>query len=82
MVQSTTLEELLPSLGVSQVDWMKVDVEGAETKVLQGGRRFLEEAKHLKIIIESSDNKAMEYLSKFGFQTEYLGEIYYFATKP
>jgi FkbM family methyltransferase len=80
-VRTMTLDELLLSLSINQVDWMKIDVEGAELKVLEGGRRFLENVKNLKIIVESSDSQAMEYLKNLGFRTEHLGEIYYLAVK-
>ena len=81
VVRTATLDELLSACGVSEVDWIKIDVEGAETKVLQGGRCLLQNSKNLKVIVESSNNQAMEYLKQFGFRTEYLGEIYYFASK-
>jgi FkbM family methyltransferase len=45
-----TLDELLLSLGINLVDWMKIDVEGAELKVLKGGRYFLQNAKNLKLL--------------------------------
>ena len=81
MVQVTTLDELLFSLGIVQVDWVKIDVEGEEIKVLNGGSRFLENAKDLKIIVESSGKQAVGNLERFGFRVEHLGEIYYFAEK-
>ena len=81
VVRAMTLDELLRSCGISQVDWIKIDVEGAETKVLQGGRCLLENSKNLKIIVESSNNQAIEYLKQFDFKTTHLGEIYYFASK-
>lgn len=80
-IRTMTLDELLQGSGVTRVDWMKIDVEGAELKVLEGGKRFLQNAKNLKIIVESSDSQAMAYLKNLGFQTRRLGEIYYFATK-
>ena len=80
-VRAMTLDELLRSVGVDQVNWIKLDVEGAETKVLHGGKSLLERAKNLHIIVESDSDQAMEYLKRFSFKTRYLGEIYYFAEK-
>ena len=80
-VKIMTLDELLTNLNIEKVDWIKIDVEGAELQVLMGGVRLLENSRKLKIIIESSDNQAMAYLKKLGFKTEHLGEIYYFAFK-
>ncbi len=81
MVKTLTLDELLDSLGVDQVNWIKLDVEGAEIRVLRGGEKMLRRAKNLHIIVESSNAEAMDYLRQFGFKTRYLGEIYYFAEK-
>jgi len=81
VVKTLTLDELLDSLGIDQVNWIKLDVEGAETKVLRGAKRLLARAKNLHIIVESSSTEAMDYLKQFGFKTRYLGEIYYFAEK-
>jgi len=38
-------------------------------------------AKNLHIIVESSSTEAMDYLKQFGFKTQYLSKIYYFAEK-
>jgi FkbM family methyltransferase len=80
-VNAVTLDEILRSYGINDVNWIKIDVEGAELKVLEGGRRFLQNANKLKIIVESSNNQSIEYLTELGFQTEHLGEIYYLAIK-
>ncbi len=80
-VQVVTLDGLLESVGVDQVNWIKLDVEGAETKVLHGAKSLLTRAKNLHIIVESDSDQAMQYLKGFGFKTCYLGEIYYYAEK-
>lgn len=80
-VNAMTLDDLLQSYGVDQANWIKLDVEGAEIRVLQGGKDMLANAKNLHIIVESSTNQAMEYLRGFDFKTCYLGEIYYLAEK-
>jgi FkbM family methyltransferase len=81
VVKTLTLDELLDMLGVEQVNWIKLDVEGAETKVLRGAEKLLRRAKNLHIIVESDSTQAMDYLAGFGFKTRYLGEIYYYAEK-
>jgi FkbM family methyltransferase len=40
-VQTITLDDYVPAQGLSKVDVMKMDVEGAETLALRGGRRLL-----------------------------------------
>jgi FkbM family methyltransferase len=37
----TTLDELTSRLGTARLDWVKIDVEGAELGVLQGGQETL-----------------------------------------
>ena len=39
------LDDLLKELNMTHVDWMKIDVEGAELAVLKGGERTLKEKK-------------------------------------
>lgn len=80
-VKTVTLDDLLEFAGVKHVDWIKLDVEGAETSILRGGRNMLVNAKNLKVIIESSSDDAIKYLKTLGYKTKYLGEIYYFAEK-
>lgn len=78
-VEVVTLDKLLQDLGIDKVDWIKVDVEGAELMVLGGGERILRTTSNLKIIIETSDHKTLDYLAKLGFQIEKLIAPYYFA---
>jgi FkbM family methyltransferase len=80
-VKTLTLDRLLAENGVDQINWVKLDVEGAETRVLRGGQAALRNAKDLAVIVESSSTEAMEYLRSLGFKTSFLGEIYYFAKK-
>ena len=46
----STLDELAVLYGIDRLDWVKVDVEGAELGVLCGGRRTLE--KHPGLLVE------------------------------
>lgn len=80
-IKSVTLDELLENLGIKNVEWIKIDVEGAELDVLQGGESFLQNSKNLKIIIEVSSSKTLEYLQKKGFQVKQLSSSYYFVFK-
>jgi FkbM family methyltransferase len=40
-VKSMTLDELVSEMNIQRIDWLKVDVEGHEVHVLNGGRRAL-----------------------------------------
>jgi len=67
-VEAIMLDELLDRMGVSQVNVMKIDVEGAEPMVFEGMKKTIENNSGLKIIIEYSPHL---YADARGF-TEYL----------
>jgi FkbM family methyltransferase len=50
-VQAKTVDDLLKELDVDWVDWMKIDVEGAEADVLEGANRTIAKCKP-KIVLE------------------------------
>jgi FkbM family methyltransferase len=60
-VPCKTLDNVLKELSISKVDWIKIDVEGAELMVLEGSQETLAQNKNLKIILEvtSSNEKAV-----------------------
>ena len=49
--KSETLDNIVRSRGVDRMDWLKIDVEGAEMEVLMGGRESIERLKP-EIIVE------------------------------
>jgi FkbM family methyltransferase len=52
IVKQVTLDSLLSRLGISYVDLVKIDVEGAEVKVIKGALRYLNEGRILRIVAE------------------------------
>ena len=62
--RSTTLDSYCASNDIHQIDLLKIDVEGAEMKVLQGSRGILSAAIKPAILIESHPRTA----SAFGYQ--------------
>jgi len=70
------LDTLLEKLGIKDVDWIKIDVEGADLAVLRGAKHLLQNSQKVKIIIEVSANETLEYLEKKGFQVKRLGSCY------
>jgi hypothetical protein len=40
-VNGVTVDGLVQGLGLARLDWMKIDVEGAECEVLEGARQVL-----------------------------------------
>jgi FkbM family methyltransferase len=51
-VEADTLDNLLKSRGINQVDWIKIDVEGAEYEVLKGATEILSANKSISILVE------------------------------
>lgn len=75
-VQARTLDAILAAAKVSKVDVMKIDVEGAELKVLKSGRRTLA-SHHPVLLIEleeqlldsmgTSSNEVKEFLRFYNY---------------
>lgn len=74
VVPCVTLDGLLEKLGVRKVDWVKVDVEGAELNVLKGMSTLLRSNHQLNLIMELHYNnaKTISYLESFGFNVKVL----------
>ena len=53
-VNADTLDNILDSSGVKQdnVNWIKIDVEGAELEVLKGATNVLAKSKDIALLIE------------------------------
>jgi FkbM family methyltransferase len=51
-VEADTLDNLLRSAAITTVDWMKIDVEGAEYEVLKGAKEILSANKQISILVE------------------------------
>ena len=65
-VKCTTLDKLLQNEGIPRVDLVKVDVEGAELRVLKGMRKTLQEMDSLHIICDVHENK----FTAFGYSVD------------
>ena len=60
IVQLNTLDNLLiKEYGISEVNWMKIDVEGAELEVLKGAHNILSNSKRIKLLIEIHDTNKL-----------------------
>ncbi|HEX2231199.1 MAG TPA: FkbM family methyltransferase, partial [Nitrososphaeraceae archaeon] len=51
-VEADTLDNLLKVRGISQANWIKIDVEGAEYEVLKGAKEILSASKDISILVE------------------------------
>lgn len=54
-VNASTLDSILDANGLRKVDWIKIDVEGAEFEVLKGSVNTLANNKDLALLIEVHD---------------------------
>jgi len=86
-IETITLDEFLTSEGVSRVDFIKMDVEGAELLALQGMDKTIKRNENIKMIIEffpllldkmeSSPREFLRMLSeKYGFQLYEIADDY------
>lgn len=51
-VNADTLDNLLKSIGIECVDWIKIDVEGAEFEVLKGACNVISKSEGIAILLE------------------------------
>jgi len=78
------LDDVLTARGVSRVDFIKLDVEGAELSVLQGAREMLLRSPRPVVLVEVQDLRTQPW----GYHAReiilYLSELGYrwFAPKP
>lgn len=48
-VYCTTLDNIIKRIGISKVDFIKMDIEGAELEVLEGSKKTLQNTSHIAI---------------------------------
>ena len=51
-VEANTLDDILESINITEVNWIKIDVEGAELEVLKGAVNTLSSNKNISLVIE------------------------------
>ncbi len=76
-VNANTLDHLLQLKGIRQeeVNWIKIDVEGAEFEVLKGASNVLSKSKDIALLIEihglDNHRPILEFLSSYNFKIEF-----------
>ena len=75
-VNASTLDYLLfELLKITKVDWIKIDVEGAEYEVIKGACKILSNSNDIRLLIEIHSQKnynlVIESLVSCGFKVEY-----------
>lgn len=72
-VKTLTLDKLVEKIGLKKIDLIKIDTEGAEVKILQGGTKTLKKYKP-KLIIEmqsqKNTNDAIDILKSLNYDLE------------
>jgi len=86
-VQANTLDYLLLSNGIKheQVNWIKIDVEGAEFDVLKGAKNILSKSNNISLLIEIHNltlhnttlyEPIKEFLHSYNFKIEFENIVY------
>jgi FkbM family methyltransferase len=80
-INANTLDRLVEENGIKHVDvnWIKIDVEGAELEVLKGATNILSKSKDISLLIEihhiSHDvtlyNPILDFLSVYNFKVDF-----------
>ena len=87
-VQADTLDNIVSELGVDKVDFIKIDVEGAELEVLEGAERVLKNAKRVAVAAYHARGEKQTWpevkrvLEQKGFKTEITSQKIVRAWKP
>jgi len=80
MVQCITIDDIIDGLDLKRVNWIKIDVEGAEVDVLKGAERALSMTHNM--IIEVRPKNVISVLPTLkgkGFAIRKLGRGYFYA---
>lgn len=74
-VSADTLDNLLSQARIKEVNWIKIDVEGAEYEVLKGATQILSASKSISILVEvhgkDTYEPVMELLRSNNFKVEF-----------
>ena len=73
-VDVTTLDALVAKLSLDRVDYIKIDVEGAEMDVLKGGTNVLCKFRPKLLIETQSLDELKNYLSKFNYKVKIVAK--------
>lgn len=83
-VPSIVIDKFLANLGVHRVDYVKIDVQGAERAVLEGMQRTIEANPRMQIVAEyapggirtagGEPSEFLDYIRRFGFRIMDLPE--------
>ena len=74
-VNGNTLDNILNQIGLTKVNWMKIDVDGAELEVLKGSSNTLSKKEDLMLLIETHGehlhHEVIQILDSFNFMVQF-----------
>ena len=77
-VTAKTLDSIATLLPIKRIDWIKIDVEGAELEVLEGAARILSKNAPIRLLIEVHHvqgkdlySEILKFLEQFGFHLRF-----------
>ena len=74
-INANTLDYLLQLKGITDVNWIKIDVEGAEFEVLKGANNILSDSKDISLLIEvhgkNTYEPIIESLRSYNFKIDF-----------
>jgi FkbM family methyltransferase len=74
-VNANTLDHVLQLNGIGEVNWIKIDLEGAEFELLKGATDILSKSKDIALLIEVHFQEyykpILEFLSVYNFKIEF-----------
>lgn len=79
IVQGEPLDNILKNLNITEINLLKIDVEGAEMDVLEGAKQTLTRSSNIVVIIEAWSNDAVHFLQHYGFKIQKVDIPSYFV---
>ncbi|NJL10298.1 MAG: FkbM family methyltransferase [Calothrix sp. SM1_7_51] len=55
MLRSISIDEFVQEFNIEKINFIKIDVEGAEKLVLEGAKKFLSANRNITVLFEASD---------------------------
>lgn len=87
-VKAEALDNVLNELALNKLDWVKIDVEGAEFEVLKGLENSLKKCPKVIIEVMSENfNKVVEFMEKLGYSVDLIEDsktsesVYVYCTR-